>query len=223
MKAIWSYQKSGSEWIKLILTSCIYDRLIEDWAVADYAIPNFKYGAKIHHGWAKTHQAKLPTMFDNGLALIRHPLDIAMSSYRYRKVVDMNLGDMSTYEYLLQFCGNQGDPTFNKINQGNLNDYYHNVKNDDRAIAVRYDHLVAEPGILWPCLALMGCDFKPTKVMDYVERMTPEYTRGIDKRNFLGKIRGGQYKVYVTPTLMEVYNEAFPEFRKAGYECENRV
>lgn len=220
MNAIWSYQKSGSEWVKLIITSCLYDRRVSDWQVADHAIPNLKYPPTVPYGWCKTHQAALPKLCDKGLALLRHPLDIAMSAYRYRKVVDCNLGDMSTYEYLLQFCGNQGDPTFNGINRGNLNDFLANVKSDDRCVCVRHDHLVVEPGILWPALALIGCDFKPNKVMQYVGEMTPEATRAIDKRGFLGKIQDGQYKIYVTPTLLEMYNEAFPEFRKVGYECE---
>lgn len=220
MKAIWSYQKSGSEWIKLIITSCIYDRLVSDWQVADHAIPNFRYGVRVPYGWAKTHRANLPEMFGTAVALIRHPLDIAMSSYRYRKVIDGNLGDMSTYEYLLQFCGNHGDPTFNNINGGNLNDFYRAVKDDSRAVAIRYDHIVSEPGILWTTLALMGAGFDVKAVTRFTELMTPDYTRSIDKRDFLGKIKQGQYKIYVTPTLLDEYNEAFPEFRKAGYECE---
>ena len=217
MKAIWSYQKSGSEWIKLIVTSCIHGRLVQDWQVADETVRNYPSSNK---GWCKTHRAQLPTEIDTAIALIRHPLDIAMSSYRYRKVVDGNLGDMSTYEYLLQFCGNQGDPTFNRINHGNLNDFYRAVKADSRAIGVKYEHLVAEPGILWPTLALAACDFDVKSVLRFAKLMTPDYTRSIDNRNFLGKIRQGQYKVYVTPTLLDLYNEAFPEFRKAGYECE---
>ena len=221
MKAIWSYQKSGSEWVKLIITSCIYDRLVPDWAVADATIKNYRQeGLK---KWCKTHEAKLPASVESAIALLRHPLDIAMSSYRYRKVVDCNLGDMSAYEYLLQFCGNYGDPTFNKINYGNLNDFMHNVKSDSRCFAIKYEDLTVEPGILWPPLAMMGADFKPTRVLEFANAMTPDYTRSIDKRNFLGKIRQGQYKIYTTPTLLDAYNEAFPEFRKAGYECEHNV
>ena len=221
MKAIWSYQKSGSEWIKLIITSCIYDQLVQDWEVADNTVVNY-YGG-VGKPWVKTHQAYLPSDIDTAIALIRHPLDIAMSAYRYRKVIDGNLGPMSTYEYLLQFCGNKGDHMFNSINGGNLCDYYRAVCDDDRCYAIRYEHLVAEPGILWPALSLMGCDFKPLQVMNYASEMTPEYTRSIDKKNFLGKIKDNQYKIYTTPTLLDAYNEAFPEFRKAGYECEHNV
>ena len=220
MKAIWSYQKCGSEWVKLIITSCIYDRLVQDWQVANDTVRNYPSSNK---GWCKTHRAELPAEIDGAIALIRHPLDIAMSAYRYRKVCDGNLGDMSTYEYLLQFCGNQGDPTFNKLNEGNLNDFLRNVRNDSRAICVKHEHLMAEPGILWPCLALMGAHFKPTHVAEFAKAMTPEYTRSLDRTDFLGKIRNGQYKVHTSPTLVHLYNEAFPEFRKAGYECEHIV
>lgn len=219
MKAIWSYQKSGSEWLKLIITSCLCDRLVGDWAVADLTIPNLRYPVKAPYGWVKTHQAALPNKVGAAIALIRHPLDIAVSAHRYRTVIDGDL-NMSTYEYLLQFCDNQGDPQFNKINRGNLNDYLRSVKDDDRCYAVMYENLVAEPGILWANLSMMGCDFKPQQVMEFATQMTPEYTRSIDKRNFLGKIKQNQYKIYVTDTLLQEYNDAFPEFRKAGYECE---
>ena len=197
MKAIWSYQKSGSEGVKLIITSCIHDRLVQDWQVADDTVRNYPSSNK---GWCKTHRAKLPAEIDGAIALIRHPLDIAVSAHRYRKVIDQDI-NMSLYEYLLQFCGNQGDPNFNAINGGNLNDYLRSVKDDDRCFAIKYEHLVAEPGVLWPNLSMMGCDFKPPQVMEYATQMTPEYTRSIDKRNFLGKIRSNQYKIYTTPRV----------------------
>jgi hypothetical protein len=217
MKAIWSYQKCGSEWIKLIITSCIHDRLVHDWQVADETVPNYPSS---NNGWCKTHRAKLPAEIDGAVALIRHPLDVAVSAYRYRKVVDQNLGDMSTYEYLLQFCGNQGDPTFNNMNGGNYNDFLRCVKEDSRAVCCKYEHLNSEPGILWPALSLMGAGFDVKAVTRFANAMTPEYTRSLDSRNFLGKIKVNQYKIYTTPTLLDAYNEAFPEFRKVGYECE---
>ena len=216
MKAIWSYQKCGSEWVKLIITSCIHDRLVHDWQVADETVRNYPSSNK---GWCKTHRAELPAEIDGAIALIRHPLDIAVSAHRYRKVIDKDI-NMSLYEYLLQFCGNQGDPKFNAINGGNLNDFLRSVKDDSRAICVKYEHLKAEPGILWPTLALMGADFDVKAVTRFANLMTPDYTRSIDTRNFLGKIRANQYKIYVTDTLLREYNDAFPEFRKAGYECE---
>lgn len=216
VKAIWSYQKSGSEWLKLVLTSCKYNQPVQDWAAGDEYVKSYPHAPK-NAEWVKTHEARLPADIESSIAVVRHPLDIAVSAWRYRVVIDKNMF-ISPYEYLLQFCEAHGDPSFNTLNKGTLNDFILNVKSEKRGVYIPYEQLVKDRRTFWPCLLLVGearWDYDTVNYM--MKTLSPHYMRLMDKKNFLGRVQIDQYLDYASDELRVAYEANFPEFITMGY------
>lgn len=229
MYVISGYQKSGTEWLKFMLVDLFLGPQ-DDWSSYTDAIPGVRdtiHMPKI--GWVKTHEASMPRqhIVNGALHTIRHPLDVAISSYRYRLVIDA-LQDSDTVmkdlklmsNYIDDFIENVGDPVFEKMNGGTWEDSVRNALEDERVVTVMHEDLrmpMHGPYILHFALDKMGLRLSFDEVQKAFDNHTPEKMRARDDRNFLNRIEVGQYKKFVSGQQLARARDAFPTAIELGY------
>lgn len=215
MNIISSYQKSGSQWTKFMIAYLKNGGPLTDWEEYDNSIPNLGSDKAGKFGWYKTHKANVIDEANHILYLIRHPLDIAVSAYRYRTMTDgARLGPVR--DYLSVFIDNQGDRVFNDMNGGNWEQSVINHLSTPKVRYGFYEEMKDDYGAVYELLQ-GSIATEPEYVEFAYDALTEPKMREMDKINFLGKVMVGQYHDYITDEQLRAARDAFPTALDLGY------
>lgn len=227
MYIISGYQKSGTEWLKFILVD-LFMGPQKTWTEYTNAIPGLRDPKLVPQcGWAKTHEYIIHDMFKGVIHAVRHPLDVAISSYRYRAVIDGHIDHddaMSNRNvisrYIDLFIEKQGDPFFNKMNSGTWEMSVLNAISDQRTLIIKHEDLRGPNGQfrLKSVLFAFGFVFTKEQIATAFANNTPMKMRARDDRNFLARIQMDQYMEFVSESQLERAREAFPTALELGYK-----
>lgn len=219
MNVLAGYQKSGTEWTKFLIAHCILGPQ-RNWTEYTDAVPNPREDKPMRCGFLKSHEVRIPKEVYGVIYVVRHPFDVCISSYRYRCEIDKNF-DGTIHEYIDTFLEHAGDETFNLINGGDWNAHVTYAMSDARYIILPHEQLRHEQGPMMLRNALLHCgfDIKPERVLMAFRTLTPDYMRTIDNRNFLGKIKIGQWQDEFSPAQREAGRVIFEAAASCfGYE-----
>lgn len=212
VKMLWSYQKSGSEWVKFMIAHMENGGPLGSWQEYTDAIPGARDDPKKRRfGWCKTHEAQMPhaVPVSQSIGLIRHPLDILVSSYRYRTVIDKNY-EGSIREYADGFIAAGGDVMFNRINMGDMYMFFRNAYSSRDTLIFRYEDLrKGGAEFFHKGLEMMDFGYSREQVDAAWEAMLPMNMMKLDDRNFLGDIRVEQYRDALSREQIKRAEETF--------------
>jgi hypothetical protein len=231
MNLLAGYQKSGTEWIKFVLTN-LFAGERGSWGEYDEALPNHPRRESVS-GWIKTHEPTMSDGFDRALYLVRHPLDVCISSYRYRAVIHDGGSPMSVMSdrdrirgYVDRFIENRGDDSFNRMNRANWIDHVSGwlEVGIPRAAVVRHESLRnASAMTLGAALATMGIDqgILTPDIRLAFSRASERRMRSLDRRHFLGRVEVGQWRDYFDAGQAREAEKVFgPIASRFGYDFE---
>ncbi len=208
------YEKSGNTWL-CFLISHLFDKSYQTWDDYQNSIPNwndyFDKTKKAPINWVCGHIPFSPMSeyfkdVTGAIYMVRHPLDVALSSMRHRIIIDFDLDPMvlksSKYDdmvdgYMKMFIANCGDPAFNKMN-GSYN-WNANVKSwivsDKNVAVVRYEDLWDDTfGIFTQALLKLDLPCDVLAIKKSVEASSIASMSQLDKIHFIGPAVPGQWK-----------------------------
>ena len=157
------YQRSGTKWLGALLTNLLCDDVPDSRAGYQASIPNWndvadgKFAAPI--GWVRTHSPFGSNAFDDvpylaGVHIVRHPLDVLISSFAYRMSVDRTVvldkyTDAQIRAFLVNFGGmfvsRCGDNSFNTLNASNWNQNVKSWIDETSALVIRCEDAADDP------------------------------------------------------------------------------
>jgi hypothetical protein len=157
MYILGGYQKTGTEWMKFILVNFFVGKQ-ETWADYNTALPNLDAGPIPSSNFFKSHNPHLG-IAAGGIAQVRHPFDVCMSSYRYIRDID-SLEVPPIEVYIDAFIHNRGEITFNELNGCDYVDHVMQWMSQPNAEIVKHEDLRGPYGPDKLRRALYGLGFK---------------------------------------------------------------
>jgi hypothetical protein len=216
MNILNGYQKSGTEWVKFILTN-IFCGPQSTWVDYNICLPNLVIGADAPSGWHKSH--KIEFEGDKAIHLVRHPFDTIISAYRYRAVIDnVPVPDIGTY--IDYFIEHNGDHEFNRINGGSLVEHFRFWQEQDHTFSIAHEILRSEggPHVIFNVLRILDFSVTKIEVVEAFKLASVERMRELDTTEFLGQVTVGQWQDHFTSLQRKKGYLAFrPIFDKMGY------
>jgi hypothetical protein len=225
MRWLIGYQKSGTTWLLVTLVNLL-NGPIGDWAGHRDLIPNWDdvfCAARAPLGWCRGHVAcsnRVPHLERalGALVIVRHPLDVLVSSFRYRMLYDWDVPEAEIDygrigPYVDVFIANRGDPTFNKTNKI---DWYEHVRtwtayDPGFSVAwVRYEDLrEGAEKVLTPALNRIGVTVDRAAVASALQAASLVRMRRLDDQSFIGAARVGQWRELLTTSQVRAAMDAF--------------
>lgn len=232
------YQKSGNSWLCFLIVH-LYEEKKDAWNKYYRIIPNWNdvvlEGEEYRLDWIRGHRASQLVSFRDitkaGLYIVRHPLDIAISSFRYKNIYDKRLQletktDDEIMEiiraYLDRFIYEDGDIEFNRINGCTWTKHVYSWISDPPfpITIIRYEDLKINPlNILIQAFDKIGLEVSTEQIQKSIETSSMENLRSIDKDNFMGSGLVGSWKDICTERLKIQARDQFGWIlEKIGYE-----
>lgn len=211
------YQKSGMHWIAEIIKSMMGFRDHYAYGTPDPTLPNWNdlpQGRQPPIGWVRGHipfgDLPRPEEFEGAIYVVRHPLDVCVSSFRHHMKVDKGVDptDMPSamreklltdhIEWFLE-CG--GYSLFAAIGSDtwavNVESWLGAKQGDYSGIAVvKYEDMLIVP-IQTMADAFRECGFRPPSAASLklaVARASLPAMRARDRTGFIGPAKSGQWR-----------------------------
>ena len=215
------YPQSGNTWLCFILAG-LCGRVPKTWQ--EGLIPNWddvalgKKDAPI--GWVRCH-CKFADQFIGGVReaiyIVRHPLDVMLSSYRYQCQYH---GCTSTVDtYIDRFIKYEGEPDNLQLSSGTWNE---NVESwmfrHPGIVSIRYEDLLSDPhGTI---SQVVGSNISNETICNAIDGATRERMMALDTQNFVGpQMDLCRWRLLMSEEQMAAAERAFGRvMEKIGYE-----
>jgi len=215
------YPQSGNTWLCFILAG-LFDRVPQTWDEGAALIPNWdrvaRGQAEAPLSWVRYHGKYDPRTFSpvaEILYIVRHPFDVMLSSYRYRKQYHGWRAGRSAY--VARFIANLGEPKNANIGAGTWCENVESYLDQPNVTMLRYENLITNP------MAEMRRTLRGAIPVERIARAIDGAALArmsrLDTQGFVGAGRAGAWRDALTRTQARNAERAFGEtMARIGYE-----
>lgn len=210
------YPQSGNTWL-IFLIAGLLGRVPQSWDDAPLLMPNWDAVATSERGaplgWIRCHAKYLPdVMGDTPLEVLyvaRHPFDVMLSAYRYRKKFDAYNGTKEAYiNWFIKHGGDMGYE--HDLKTGTWNENVRSWLSLERAVVIRYEDLKRDARTTL-VMALEHCSLPRNNLDQAIEGAQRERMAKLDTQQFIGAGKAGQWKEELTEVHIKAGKAAFAE------------